>query len=88
MKKNKAVFVTIVMSIMLVAIDAFLYKLSKEGFIVLTGTIMFYGYVRCAADFCGWLCKDESKDKAAKFLGEPAGKSKPAVSQDSGGRKQ
>lgn len=88
MKKNKAVFVTILMSIMLVAIDAFLYKLSKNGFIVLTGMIMLYGYVRCAADFCGWLSRDDAKDKPAKFLCEPAGKQKTSVSQASGGRKQ
>lgn len=88
MKKNKAIFVTVLMSIMLIAIDAFLYKLSKDGFIVLTGAVLFYGYIRCASDFCGWLCKDDAKrDKPAKFLSESAGKPRAAVFGTNGERK-
>lgn len=86
--KKKSILVTALMTTMLVIIDAFLYRLSMSGFVALTGMVTVYGYYRCAADFCGWLCKDDAKDKTAKFLGEPAGKSKSAVSQANGGRKQ
>lgn len=71
MNKKKAVFVTVVMTIMLMLIDMCLYRLNRNGFIALTGFISVYGFYRCAADFCKWLAAPEKKPEQARFLNEP-----------------
>ncbi len=58
MKKGKALFVTIIITIMLIIIDISLFKLNRNGFIVLSVAITAYGYFRAASDFCGWLSQD------------------------------
>lgn len=91
MKKNKAVFVTIVMTVMLIVIDAFLYKLSIAGFVALTGIVSVYGYYRCAVDFCKWLCvTDVPAEHPAKYLSEPTGtprEARTAATASAGGRR-
>lgn len=79
MKKSKAVFVTVVMTIMLVIIDASLYKLNQAAFISLTAAIAVYGYFRCASDFCRWLSQDSGNDdQTARYLNDRAPATKKA----------
>ena len=58
MNKGKTVFVTVLIAVMLVLIDIGLYILSKTGFVVLTGSLALYGYLRGAGDFRRWLAKE------------------------------
>lgn len=61
MKLRKAIFVTILIIVMLTAIDTCLYILNNPGFTVLTGAIIIYSFLRAACDFCRWLCKTEAE---------------------------
>lgn len=74
MKLRKAIFVTILVVVMLTAIDTFLYILNNLGFTVLTGAIIVYSSSRAACDFCRWLCKTEPepepKHLAAKLASD------------------
>lgn len=68
MMKRKAVLVTVLIVVMLVIIDAFLWKQSKSGFFLLTGMITLYGGYRIAVDFCDWLCRpDKPQEARARF---------------------
>lgn len=62
MKNGKATFVTLIISVMLLAIDIGLYKLWSLGFLALTGTLAAYGYLRGAFDFRRWLTKERDTD--------------------------
>ncbi len=90
MKKGKALFVTIIITIMLIIIDISLFKLNRNGFIILTSAITVYGYFRAASDFCGWLIQDaEESEQPAKYLpgntsSSPNGKNIPIATN--GGR--
>lgn len=72
MKLSKAIFVTILVVVMLTAIDACLYALYNSGFIALTGAVIAYSVFRGAVDFCYWLCKSEPEPKhlAAKLASD------------------
>lgn len=63
MRQNKAIFVTILVSMMLAAIDACLYILYNPAFVVLTGAVVAYGLLRGAFDFCHWLSKPDPEPK-------------------------
>lgn len=58
MNKKKAVFVTILLAVLVLALDMCLYKIAAVGFAVLTGALALYGFWRCSLDFCGWLGKE------------------------------
>lgn len=63
MKLRKAIFVTILVAVMLAVIDTCLYILCNPCFAVLTGSVVVYGFLRGAVDFCRWLCKPEPAPK-------------------------
>lgn len=63
MKLRKAIFVTVLVSVMLAVIDACLYILCNPAFIALTGAVVVYGLLRGATDFCYWLSKPEPATK-------------------------
>lgn len=60
MIKSKTTFVTILIALMLAIIDAGLFKLCMPAFVILTGALALYGYFRGAADFCGWLRREDT----------------------------
>ena len=72
MKLRKAIFVTILMAVMLAVIDICFYVLFNTGFAVLTGTVVVYGFLRGAVDFCRWLCKSEVAPKHLAVKQAPA----------------
>lgn len=57
MEKGKAIFVTVLITVMLAAIDGCLYALSTSSFTLLTGAFVVYGVLRWALDFYRWLSK-------------------------------
>ena len=61
MDKGKAIFVTMLITLMLIVIDIFLFTLSATGFLVLTGALVFCGILRLACDFYHWLCQTRAE---------------------------
>ena len=57
MKKGKLTFAALVIALMLITIDVFFYLMVRPAFLVLTGTLAAYGYIRGGMDFRNWLIK-------------------------------
>ena len=55
MKKQKASFVSVLVTAMLAVIDFGLFLLNKQAFAYLTGTLALYGLIRGCIDFYFWL---------------------------------
>jgi len=55
MKKQKASFVSVLVTAMLAVIDFGLFLLNKQAFAYLTGTLALYGLIRGCVDFYFWL---------------------------------
>lgn len=72
MKLRKAILVTVLMAVMLAVIDICFYVLFNTGFAVLTGSVVVYGFLRGAVDFCRWLCKSEVAPKHLAVKQSPA----------------
>lgn len=70
MEKGKAIFVTVLITFMLAAIDGCLYALSTSSFTLLTGAFVVYGVLRWALDFYRWLCR--SSEEPTQHEGEAA----------------
>lgn len=70
MKLGKAIFVTVLIAVMLAAVNACLYVLSMPGFAILTGVVAAYGFLRGAVDFCNWLRKTDDRPSAAAAVAE------------------
>jgi len=60
MNRNKSVFITLVMAVMLAVIMAGAYKIEIRAFYVLLAVLAVYGFLRGAGDLCRWL---QEKDK-------------------------
>ena len=57
MSKQKSVFVTAIIAVMLAVITFASYKLSMPVFIILVGTLSSVGFMSSATMFCKWLQK-------------------------------
>ena len=60
MKKNKALLVTVIIAVMLIAIDVGLIFLAPVAALIITGLFLLYGLFRSFHDFYMWLTKEES----------------------------
>lgn len=63
MKNGKATFVTLMIAVMLLLIDAGLNRLWLPGYLGITGALAVYGFIRGASDFRGWLVKERKADR-------------------------
>lgn len=59
MKKNKALLVTVIIAVMLIAIDIGLIFLAPVAAVIIAGLFLLYGLFRSFHDFYLWLNKDE-----------------------------
>ena len=59
MNKKKSALVTVLIYIMLVLIDLGLFRLYFTGFVILTGLLALYGFIRSFMDFKGWLVQED-----------------------------
>lgn len=55
MNKSKAIFVTALLSVMLLVIDAGCLKLWPLGFGIITGTLAVFGFWKLVVAFSSWL---------------------------------
>ena len=60
MNKKKSAFVTTIIFVMLVLIDLGLFRLYFTGFVILTGLLALYGFIRSLMDFTGWLVQEDT----------------------------
>lgn len=60
MNKKKSAFVTTIIFVMLVLIDLGLFRLYFTGFVILTGLLALYGFIRSFMDFKGWLVQEDT----------------------------
>lgn len=68
MNKKKAVFVTILLAVLLAALDVCLFKIAFIGFAIVTGILALYGFYRCSIDFYGWLGKEPATSETSLEL--------------------
>lgn len=61
MTKSKSIFVTAIISAMLVIIAIASYRLYKPAFIALVCVFSVAGFISVAVKFCGWLQSPASK---------------------------
>ena len=64
MKKGKAIFVTVLMTVMLAAILFFLHLHNEKIFTVLLLILGGYGFLCAAGSFCKWLSQDTTLEPA------------------------
>lgn len=83
MSKQKSVFVTAIMAVMLAIITFSAYRLYMPVFIVLVGILSAVGFASVAIMFCKWLQKPSEREeddldiihfKATPHYGEEPGK--------------
>ena len=55
MSRGKTVLVTVIIAALVAVIDLGLYLLASPGFVVLSGALAVYGFIRGAGDFGRWL---------------------------------
>ena len=60
MRRNKALLVTLVIAVMLIAIDIGLIFLAPVAAVIIAGLFLLYGLFRSFHDFYTWLTKNES----------------------------
>lgn len=72
MKKNKAVFVTVLFATMLGCLDFCLWKINMIGFVLLTGALALYGYYEAARTFSAWLTEKSDPELAPPTLSDLA----------------
>jgi len=65
MAKNKSVFMTVVVAVMLALILGGAYKFVRVAFFAILAALACYGYLRGAGDLCRWM---EAKPKPAKTV--------------------
>jgi len=58
MSKKKSLFVTILVSVLTVAVLYGLHDMNRNIFSILVGILAVYGFLNGAANFCGWLGKE------------------------------
>ena len=58
MNKRRITFAAIIIALMLITIVVCFYLLVRPAFIVLTGALAAYGYIRGAVDLRNWLAKE------------------------------
>ena len=63
MSKQKSVFVTAIMAVMLAIITFSAYRLSMPVFIVLVGILSAVGFASAAIMFCKWLEKPSEREE-------------------------
>ena len=78
MKLGKAIFVTVLIAVLLAAIDVCFYMLCINGFAVLTGLIAIYGFLRGSFDLCNWLRKADPAPASAEGSDNPSAQHDPA----------
>ena len=63
MSKQKSVFVTAIMAVMLAIITFSAYRLSMPVFIILVGALSGVGFMSSATMFCKWLQKPSEREE-------------------------
>ena len=63
MSKQKSIFVTAIMAVMLAVITFAAYRLSMPVFIVLVGILSAVGFASAAIMFCKWLQKPSEREE-------------------------
>jgi hypothetical protein len=55
MSKNKSIFVTLVMAVMLALILVGAYRIEEKAFFGILAALAGYGFLRGAGDLCRWM---------------------------------
>ena len=74
MSKSKSLFVTILVAVLVAALDFCLWRINKLGFVILSGSLAVYGYYGLAKAFSQWRrSKDEEPLQLPEMHAEPVG---------------
>ena len=60
MRTNKAILVTAIIAVLLIAIIVGLFFLAPVAAFIITGLFLLYGFIRSFYDFYKWLVKDDN----------------------------